>query len=35
MKDEMLALYRNGDIGFKYIIKYMIAWLKYKIKGSN
>ena len=35
MKDEMLAMYRNGDIGFKYIIKYMIAWLKYKIKGSN
>ena len=34
MKDEMLALYRNGDIGFKYIIKYMIAWLKYKIKGN-
>ena len=35
LPDAITRLYRNGDIGFKYIIKYMIAWLKYKIKGSN
>lgn len=37
--DKTLQLYSEGEIGFRYIIKYFIAWLKYKLfrnkaKGS-
>lgn len=31
VKDITLELYRNGEMGFRYIIKYFIAWAKYKI----
>lgn len=35
VSDMMLQMYRNGDIGFKYIIKFVKAWLKYKLKGKD
>lgn len=30
-KDELLKMYRSGDVGFRYILKYALAWLKFKI----
>ena len=35
MKDLTLELYRDGKIGFKYIIKYLLAWAKYKFSGKK
>lgn len=34
-RDITLTEFRHGQIGFKYIIKYMHAWLKFKIVGSR
>lgn len=30
-KDTLLQMYRDGEVGFRYIIKYAVAWLKYKL----
>lgn len=30
-KTKVLLMYQNGEIGFRYIIKYFIAWFKFKI----
>lgn len=30
-KDTLLQMYSNGEVGFRYIIKYAVAWLKYKL----
>ena len=30
-----LQMYRSGKIGFKYIIKYLLAWAKYKFSGKK
>lgn len=35
VKDLTLKLYHDGKIGFKYIIKYLLAWLKYKVSGGR
>lgn len=35
MKDLTLELYRDGKIGFKYIMKYLFAWIKYKLSGKK
>ena len=35
IKDLTLELYRDGKIGFKYIIKYLLAWAKYKLLGKR
>lgn len=34
-KDELLKMYRNGEVGFRYIIQYAIAWLKFKLTGRG
>lgn len=34
-KEKVLEMYRNGDIGFKYIGKYFRAWLKHKFTGGR
>lgn len=34
-KDELLKMYRNGEVGFRYIVKYAIAWLKFKLTGRG
>ena len=34
-KDQVLSMYRNGEIGFKYILRYLKAWLKYKLFKSK
>lgn len=33
-KEAVLKMYQQGEIGFRFIIKYFAAWLKYKIKGK-
>ena len=30
-----LQMYRSGKIGFKYIMKYLFAWIKYKLSGKK
>ena len=30
-----LQMYRSGKIGFKYIVKYILAWVKYKLSGKR
>ena len=35
LPDVTLQMYRTGKIGFKYIIKYLFAWLKYKVSGKR
>ena len=30
-----LQMYRSGKIGFKYIIKYILAWARYKLLGKR
>ena len=35
LPDATLQMYRTGKIGFKYIIKYLFAWLKYKVSGGR
>lgn len=30
--EDMVQRFRSGDVGFRYIIKFAIAWLKYKIR---
>lgn len=32
-KDELLKMYRSGEVGFRYIIRYAVAWLKFKLTG--
>ena len=34
-RDYVLKMYQDGEIGFQYIIKYAIAWLKYKLTGRK
>lgn len=34
-RDYVLRMYQNGEIGFRYIVKYAIAWLKYKLTGKK
>ncbi|MBO5878981.1 MAG: glycosyltransferase, partial [Clostridia bacterium] len=34
-KEKVLEMYRNGDLGFRYIRKYFRAWLKYKFKRKK
>lgn len=31
-KNKVLQMYRDGEIGFRYIVKYFVAWLKYKVQ---
>lgn len=31
-KTAVLTMYQNGQIGFRFIIKYFVAWFKYKLK---
>lgn len=31
-KERVLQMYREGNLGFRYIIKYFVAWFKYKIR---
>ena len=35
LPDITLQMYRSGKIGFKYIIKYILAWAKYKLSGKR
>ena len=35
LPDITLQMYRSGKIGFKYIIKYLLAWAKYKLSGKK
>ena len=35
LPDITLQMYRSGKIGFKYIIKYLLAWAKYKFSGKK
>lgn len=30
-RENVLRMYRNGEIGFRYIVKYLVAWVKYKL----
>ncbi len=32
-KDELLKMYQSGEVGFRYIIRYAVAWLKFKLTG--
>ena len=34
-KEKVLEMYKNGDIGLRYIRKYFRAWLKYKFKRKK
>ena len=35
LPEATLRLYRSGKIGFKYILKYILAWAKYKLAGEK
>lgn len=35
LKDEVLRQFSQGEIGFKYIIKYIQAWFKFKVGSSK
>ena len=35
LPEATLQLYRSGRIGFKYILKYIFAWAKYKLVGKK
>ena len=35
LPEATLQLYRSGRIGFKYILKYIFAWAKYKLLGEK
>ena len=30
-----LQMYRSGKIGFNYIVKYILAWVKFKLSGKR
>lgn len=34
-KEKVLEMYKNGDVGLKYIRKYFRAWLRYKFKRKK
>ncbi len=34
-KTKVLEMYQNGEIGLPYIIKYLMAWFHFKIKGKK
>lgn len=34
-KDVLLQMYGEGRVGFRYIIKYALAWLKFKLTGKR
>lgn len=33
-KMAVLGMYQRGEIGFRFIIKYFVAWFRYKVKGK-
>ncbi|MBE5951123.1 MAG: glycosyltransferase [Lachnospiraceae bacterium] len=35
VKNVALKLFRDGRIGFRYVIKYSVAWLKFKVFGKK
>lgn len=35
IRDQALQLFERGEIGFKYIFKYIRAWLHFKLKGKR
>ena len=35
LPEATLHLYRTGKVGFKYILKYILAWAKYKLAGEK
>lgn len=34
-KEKVLTMYQNGEIGFRYILRYFKAWLRFKLKGKK
>jgi len=34
-REQVLTMYRNGEIGFKYILSYIKAWLKFKVSRKK
>ncbi len=34
-KSTVLKMYQNGEIGFRYILQYFKAWLRFKLKGKK
>ena len=34
-KDVLLQMYGEGQVGFRYIIKYALAWLRFKLTGKR
>ena len=34
-REKTLALYRQGEVGFRYIIKYIKAWFRFKLSGQR
>ena len=34
-KNRVLQMYKEGEIGFRYIIKYFMAWFKYKMRRKQ
>ncbi len=34
-KDVLLQMYSEGQVGFRYVIKYALAWLKFKLTGKR
>lgn len=34
-KSTVLTMYQNGEIGFRYILRYFKAWIRFKLKGKK
>ena len=35
LPEATLSLYQNGGVGFRYILKYAAAWLRFKLFGRK
>ena len=35
LPEATLSLYQNGGVGFRYILKYVAAWLRFKLFGRK